>query len=104
MIGETSTLDFQLSDELAAHEPPEARGLARDGVRLMVSRVKDDAIRHTRFPHLPDFLAPGDVVVINTSATINTPDSPRVIAPMPGNGMLRAPRRKPSAMPKPIEI
>jgi S-adenosylmethionine:tRNA ribosyltransferase-isomerase len=71
MITEKSGLDFQLADELVAHEPPEARGLARDGVRLMVSRVRDDAIRHTRFSHLPDFLAPGDVLVVNTSATIN---------------------------------
>lgn len=64
-------LDFQLTNELAAHEPPEARGLARDQVRLMVSRTSDDAITHTRFFDLPDFLDPGDVVVVNTSATIN---------------------------------
>src|SRR6266550_967992 len=64
-------LDFQIPEELAAHEPPEARGLKRDGVRLMVSRASTNAITHTRFSHLPDFLAPGDVVVVNTSATIN---------------------------------
>jgi S-adenosylmethionine:tRNA ribosyltransferase-isomerase len=64
-------LDFQISDEQAAHEPPEARGLARDQVRLMVSRTSDDVIRHARFFNLPDFLDPGDVVVVNTSATIN---------------------------------
>jgi S-adenosylmethionine:tRNA ribosyltransferase-isomerase len=64
-------LDFQLPEELAAHEPPEARGLRRDQVRLMVSRISTNAIAHTRFSHLPDFLAPGDVVVVNTSATIN---------------------------------
>jgi S-adenosylmethionine:tRNA ribosyltransferase-isomerase len=64
-------LDFQLPDELTAHEPPEARGLARDAVRLMVSHVKDDAITHTRFFHLPDFLEPDDVLVVNTTATLN---------------------------------
>jgi S-adenosylmethionine:tRNA ribosyltransferase-isomerase len=64
-------LDFQLPEELAAHEPPEARGLRRDQVRLMVSGVSNNAIAHTRFSHLPDFLVPGDVVVVNTSATIN---------------------------------
>ena len=64
-------LDFQLPDELSAHEPPEARGLARDDVRLMVSRVHDNTITHTRFSHLPDLLVPGDVLVVNTSATIN---------------------------------
>jgi S-adenosylmethionine:tRNA ribosyltransferase-isomerase len=64
-------LDFQLPDELSAREPPEARGLARDDVRLMVSHVNDNTIAHTRFSHLPDLLVPGDVLVVNTSATIN---------------------------------
>ena len=31
-------LDFALPAELEAHDPPEARGLARDGVRMLVSR------------------------------------------------------------------
>ena len=60
-----------LAVSLSAHEPPEARGLTRDGVRLMVSRVEDDSVGHARFRHFPDFLASGDVVVVNTSATIN---------------------------------
>ena len=30
-------LDFELSEELEAHEPPEARGTPRDHVRLMIS-------------------------------------------------------------------
>jgi S-adenosylmethionine:tRNA ribosyltransferase-isomerase len=64
-------LEFQLPAELEAHEPPEARGLARDAVRLMVSRVSDDLITHTRFFNLSEFLEPGDVLVVNTSATIN---------------------------------
>ena len=59
------------SDVLAAGEPPEARGLSRDGVRLMVSRASGDLITHARFRHLPDYLERGDVVVVNTSATIN---------------------------------
>jgi S-adenosylmethionine:tRNA ribosyltransferase-isomerase len=71
MITLDTGLGFQLPDKLVPHEPPEARGLARDQVRLMVSRLRDDRIAHTRFSHLPDFLAPGDVLVINTSATIN---------------------------------
>jgi S-adenosylmethionine:tRNA ribosyltransferase-isomerase len=61
----------KLPDELAASEPPEARGLTRDAVRLMVSRLGGDLITHARFRHLPDYLQPGDVVVVNTSATIN---------------------------------
>jgi len=64
-------LDFQISDELAAHEPPEARGLARDEVRLMVWRMSDNVITHKHFFDLPDFLDSGDVVVVNTSATMN---------------------------------
>ena len=68
---EAGLLEFQLTDELAAHEPPEVRGLARDQVRLMVSRASNDLITHTRFFDLPNFLDPGDVVVVNTSATIN---------------------------------
>ena len=55
----------------AAREPPEARGLARDGVRLLVSRAGGELITHARFRHLPDYLRPGDVVVVNASATIN---------------------------------
>ncbi len=31
-------IDFTLPAELEAHDPPEARGLARDGVRMLVSR------------------------------------------------------------------
>ena len=59
---------FLLPPELAATEPPEARGLARDEVRLLVARA--DAIEHARFRDLPRFLEPGDLVVVNTSATI----------------------------------
>ncbi len=64
-------LEFELPPALAAGEPPEARGLGRDDVRLMVQRVSDDSILHTRFASLPDFLQAGDVLVVNTSATIN---------------------------------
>jgi S-adenosylmethionine:tRNA ribosyltransferase-isomerase len=71
MIALETGLDFQVSDELAAGEPPEVRGLARDQVRLLVSRTSDDSMTHARFFDLPDFLTPGDVVVVNSSATIN---------------------------------
>lgn len=64
-------LDFELPPALAASEPPEARGLARDAVRLMVSRPADDSITHARFRDLPDHLDAGDVLVVNASATIN---------------------------------
>ncbi len=56
---------------LEASEPPEARGLARDGVRLLISRVDTDSIQHSRFSDLSRWLAPGDLLVVNTSATLN---------------------------------
>ncbi|MEM7115121.1 MAG: S-adenosylmethionine:tRNA ribosyltransferase-isomerase [Chloroflexota bacterium] len=65
------TLDFTLPTELEASEPPEARGLARDDVRLMVSYLQDDRIVHTKFSDISHYLQAGDVVVINTSGTMN---------------------------------
>ena len=63
-------LAFELPGALEASEPPEARGLQRDEVRLMVTRRSSDAIVHTRFCRLPDYLEPGDLIVINNSATL----------------------------------
>jgi S-adenosylmethionine:tRNA ribosyltransferase-isomerase len=65
-----STLDFVLPAELEAREPPEARGLARDQVRLLVSYRADDRIVHTRFHELPAFLRASDLLVVNVSATL----------------------------------
>ncbi|MGI8595548.1 MAG: S-adenosylmethionine:tRNA ribosyltransferase-isomerase [Solirubrobacteraceae bacterium] len=53
-----------------AGAPPEARGLARDAVRLLVASIPGGALRHARFDELPRLLAPGDLVVINISATL----------------------------------
>jgi len=69
-VVERNLLDFELPDALEAHEPPEARGLARDQVRLLVSHRSDDAIEHRIFRDLPDVLRPGDLVVANDSATL----------------------------------
>ncbi|MBA3329960.1 MAG: S-adenosylmethionine:tRNA ribosyltransferase-isomerase [Actinobacteria bacterium] len=65
-----SALAFELPARLEAHEPPEARGLTRDGVRLLVSSRADGTLVHSRFSDLPRFLAPGDLIVLNTSATL----------------------------------
>lgn len=51
-----------------AGSPPEARGLARDGVRLLVA--SPDGLLHGRFSDLPGYLVPGDLLVVNTSATV----------------------------------
>src|SRR6185437_15368748 len=64
-------IDFTLPPELEAHEPPEERGLGRDGVRLMVSRGAEPLVSHHRFAAIADALEPGDLLVINTSGTLN---------------------------------
>jgi S-adenosylmethionine:tRNA ribosyltransferase-isomerase len=66
-----SPLHFELPTELEASEPPEARGLRRDEVRLMVSYLDDDRVVHSRFGDLPEFLEAGDTLVVNTSGTMN---------------------------------
>ena len=66
----TDTLDFVLPEELEAREPPDARGLARDQVRLLVSYRENNAIVHARFDELPRFLRAGDLLVVNISATL----------------------------------
>ncbi len=72
-------LRFNLPDELIALDPPESRGLKRDDVRLLVSRLPGGNVSHRCFTKLPDLLDPGDILVINTSATI--PASLPAIAP-----------------------
>src|SRR5580693_4221367 len=57
-------LDFILPAGLEAAEPPPVR----DGVRLLVASA--GGVRHVRFGQLGEFLAPGDLVVVNTSATL----------------------------------
>jgi S-adenosylmethionine:tRNA ribosyltransferase-isomerase len=59
-----------LPEHALATEPPEARGIERDDVRLMVSRWRSDSIAHARFHELPEFLAEGDLLLVNTSRTI----------------------------------
>jgi S-adenosylmethionine:tRNA ribosyltransferase-isomerase len=61
---------FELPDELSATGPPEARGLARDEVRLLVADGRRP-VRHARFRELDRHLRPGDLLVVNTSATVS---------------------------------
>jgi S-adenosylmethionine:tRNA ribosyltransferase-isomerase len=60
---------FPAPDDTTAPAPPEYRGVPRDGVRLLVAHTPDN-LRHRAFRHLPGELEPGDLVVVNTSATI----------------------------------
>jgi S-adenosylmethionine:tRNA ribosyltransferase-isomerase len=59
---------FTLPPGSEASGPPERRGVPRDGVRLLVARP--GRIEHRRFADLPTLLEPGDLVVVNTSATV----------------------------------
>ena len=65
-----SAVSFALPNELEAHAPPEATGLRRDDVRLLVARREDCRITHARFGELPRFLNAGDLLVVNNSATM----------------------------------
>ncbi|HEY5853472.1 MAG TPA: S-adenosylmethionine:tRNA ribosyltransferase-isomerase [Aldersonia sp.] len=64
---------FILPPDREATSPPEARGLARDAVRLLVSDPSSnagDTLTHAVFRELPHFLRPGDLLVVNDSATL----------------------------------
>ncbi len=60
----------EVRERLEAQEPPEARGAGRDDVALLVATRHDGTLVHARFGDLPRFLAPGDLLVVNTSATL----------------------------------
>ena len=59
---------FTLPPDAEATAPPEWQGLARDEVRLLA--IRPGGITSTRFRDLPGLLEPGDLVVVNTSATL----------------------------------
>jgi S-adenosylmethionine:tRNA ribosyltransferase-isomerase len=59
-----------LAPELEASEPPEARGLARDEGRLLVTEAASGRLTHAPFAELGAFLRPGDLLVVNDSATL----------------------------------
>jgi S-adenosylmethionine:tRNA ribosyltransferase-isomerase len=58
---------FVLPPALCASRPAEARGLARDEVRLLVA--ERDRITHVSFRDLGRFLTAGDLLVVNVSGT-----------------------------------
>jgi S-adenosylmethionine:tRNA ribosyltransferase-isomerase len=66
----TSPIAFTLPSRLEAHDPPEERGAARDDVRMLVATRSDGRLEDARFRDLPDFLAAGDALVLNTSKTL----------------------------------
>lgn len=64
----SAELAFERPERLSADRPPEARGLTRDGIRLLVS--DGPSTRHASFLDLPGLLRPGDLLVVNESATL----------------------------------
>ena len=64
----TAELRFERPDGLEATEPPEARGERRDDVRLLVSTPTGHS--HANFRDFSKFLDPGDLIVVNDSATL----------------------------------
>ncbi|HEX5619411.1 MAG TPA: S-adenosylmethionine:tRNA ribosyltransferase-isomerase [Solirubrobacteraceae bacterium] len=70
-----AALAFELPERLEATEPPPER----DQVRLLAA--SGDGLGHHRFTDLSDLLRPGDLLVVNTSATLP--------AALPAGGSLR---------------
>ena len=65
----SAALAFALPPALEAAEPPEARGLARDEVRLMVARAASRPSTRASST-CREFLRRGDLLVVNESATL----------------------------------
>ena len=65
-----SAVRFRLPPELEAAAPPEARGLRRDHVRLLLVDRATGSVEHHRFHELPWLLEQGDLLVVNDSRTL----------------------------------
>ncbi|MBA3417438.1 MAG: S-adenosylmethionine:tRNA ribosyltransferase-isomerase [Geodermatophilaceae bacterium] len=61
--------DFELPAGNVATSPPEARGIARDGVRMLVAAA-GQPLAHRLARDLPGVLRAGDLVVVNSSDTL----------------------------------
>ncbi|SER57061.1 S-adenosylmethionine:tRNA ribosyltransferase-isomerase [Salipaludibacillus aurantiacus] len=61
---------FTVPERLNASSPPEARGLRRDFVKMMVLSRQSGSWIDTSFSQLPGFLREGDLLVLNNSRTI----------------------------------
>jgi S-adenosylmethionine:tRNA ribosyltransferase-isomerase len=61
-----SDFDYYLPPELIAQTPIEPR----DASRMLVMRRDNGAIEHRKFRDLPDYLYPGDVLVLNQTRVI----------------------------------
>ncbi|MDQ6942868.1 MAG: S-adenosylmethionine:tRNA ribosyltransferase-isomerase [Candidatus Eremiobacteraeota bacterium] len=66
----TTAFSFTLPPANEATTTPERRGLARDGVRLLVTDLAKRRQHDAAFRELPWFLRRGDLLVVNDSATL----------------------------------
>lgn len=78
-------INFFLPSHLKCAEPTEIRKINRDEVRLMVSDRNTDKIDHDIFKNIGMYLRQGDVLVVNTSATLPA----ALEIQLPGNKMGR---------------
>jgi S-adenosylmethionine:tRNA ribosyltransferase-isomerase len=78
----TTALSFTLPALNEATTTPERRGLARDGVRLLVTDLAKGTQHDAAFRELPWFLRRGDLLVVNDSATL-----PAALVARRANGM-----------------
>lgn len=62
----TADFDYTLHKELIAHQPAEKR----DHSRLMVLNRDKQTIEHKHFYDLPEYLSPGDLLVLNDTKVI----------------------------------
>lgn len=62
----TKDFDYKLPTDLIAQHPPEKR----DDSRLMIVDRSANHIKHEHFHKIGDFLAPGDLLVLNNSRVI----------------------------------
>jgi S-adenosylmethionine:tRNA ribosyltransferase-isomerase len=60
----------QATECFAAHELRDLAPVERDDVALLVSRKSDGALVSACFDEIGEFLTAGDVLVVNTSATL----------------------------------
>jgi S-adenosylmethionine:tRNA ribosyltransferase-isomerase len=74
----TSDLDYRLPEGLIAHRSASPR----DSSRLMVVDVQKQSIEHRIFRDLPEFLYPGDALVLNETKVLPA----RLSARRPGGG------------------
>ena len=82
----TSDFNYQLPEELIAQTPLERR----DGSRLMTLDRNTGAWEHHHFYELPDFLNPGDCLILNDSRVLPA----RLLGQrLPGGGACEEKRR-----------